>query len=495
MQETPQGRTITIRPTRKQHEAYQALDDPAVTAVFIGGGAGGGKSWTICESRIIRSYKYPGYKSFIGREELTRLMGSTYLTFQKVLAHHGIADQWRFNGQYHYIENMQTGSRIDFLDLKYLPGDPLYERVGSTEYSDGAIDEVGEVDFLAYDVLKSRVGRHLNHELSIPANLLLGGNPKKNWTYELFYKPWKEKRLPVGIRFIQSLYNDNPYTAEDYGRQLAGITDRVLRERLKDGNWEYADDENQLMTYQSILDMFTNKVDAGDKYLICDVARYGRDRTVISLWDGLRCYRMLSYEKQGLESTAGELKRLAFEEGIPYNRCLVDEDGVGGGLVDIVRGIRGFIANSRPLMDRTTGQPGNFINLKAQCAYALADAVNSRRIACDGLDERTREQLIAELEQVKSKDIDADRKRAVMPKDDVRETLGRSPDLADCFIMRMFFELQPGLGKAASIIHPAPHRFTMPNPPSPNSPTAPRAPWMAGAERREAVINYPRLRR
>lgn len=117
---------ITLRPTYKQHLAYQALEDPNIDTVFLGGGAGGGKSWTICESRLIKCYRYPGYKSYIGREELKRLMQSTYLTWVKVCAFHNIPrDDWKLNGQYNYIE-FKNGSRIDLLDLKFLPTDPLY---------------------------------------------------------------------------------------------------------------------------------------------------------------------------------------------------------------------------------------------------------------------------------------------------------------------------------------------------------------------------------
>lgn len=448
----------------------------------MGGGAGGGKTWLICESRVIRSYQYPGYKSFIGREELTRLMGSTYLTFQKVLKHHGIFDQWKFHGDYHWLENLQTGARIDLLDLKYLPSDPLYERFGSLEYSDGAIDEAGEVDFLAYDVLKSRTNRHLNKELGIIPSILLGGNPKKNWTYELLYKPWKEGILPADTVFVQSLYKDNPHTAEDYGRTLAGIKDNVLRERLKEGNWEYDDDPNALVKYEAIVDMFTTHVDdGGSRYLVADIARYGGDKIVIMLWKGLQCYKTIVYEKQGIDTTANIIKQLLFSEEIPYSHCLVDEDGVGGGIVDILRGIKGFVANSQPVIERTTGKPANFANLKTQCAFLLADYINNHRIAIDLPDLKVRSLLVADLEQIKSKDIDLDGKRKIVPKDDVKEVLGRSPDYGDALMMRMFFELNSHAGQAATTTYAAPHSFTVPNVPN-------------VASGHHAVVSYPKRR-
>ena len=270
---------LNIAPTIRQHEVYEALktDDE----IFYGGAAGGGKSWIICESRLISCHRFPGYRSFIGREELKRLMQSTYITWLKVCDFHQIPkNDWHLNGQYNYIK-FNNGSQIDLLDLKFLPSDPLYERFGSLEYCDGAIDEAGEVDFLAYDVLTSRIGRHLADV--VRPTMLCGGNPKKNWTYRTFYKPWKENKLLPGQAFIPAKYTDNPYLSDRYGKQLNSLKDSVMKARLKDGDWEYENDSNSMMIFEAINSLFTNTiVERGDKYLIVDAARFGGDLIVFS---------------------------------------------------------------------------------------------------------------------------------------------------------------------------------------------------------------------
>jgi hypothetical protein len=40
-------------------------------------------------------------------------------------------------------------------------------------------------------------------------------------------------------------------------------------------------------------------------------------------------------------------------------------------------------------------------------------------------------------------DADKDGKLRLMPKEKIKEYIGRSPDWLDCFIMRMWFETQP----------------------------------------------------
>jgi len=54
-----------------------------------------------------------------------------------------------------------------------------------------------------------------------------------------------------------------------------------------------------------------------------------------------------------------------------------------------------------------------------------------------------KDQIIEELEQVKRHNIDKDGKLAVIPKEKVKELLGRSPDFSDALMMRMYFELEP----------------------------------------------------
>lgn len=422
------------------------MNNPLVDTVFLGGGAGGGKSWEICETRLTNAYRYPGYKSYIGREELKRLMQSTYLTWVKVCRYHKIPlTDWKLNGQYNYIE-FKNGSRIDLLDLKFLPTDPLYERFGSLEYSDGAIEEAGEVEFLSFDVLKTRVGRHLNKELSIIPNTLITGNPKKNWTYTLFYKPWKDGILPKSSVFIQSLYRDNPYTADTYGHQLSKIKDKVNRQRLKDGIWEYDDSPDTMIAYEVITDLFTNTIEeSNEKYLIVDAARYGGDKIVYSRWLGLTCYKITYKLKQGLDRTEDDIKEIAIEDKIPYSHILVDEDGVGGGIVDNLSGIKGFVANRTPFEIWDTKEmrlkPANFHNLKAQCAYKFADLANDHKISVNSEDVKIRDEIIQEIEQLKKKDVDSDQKLKIVSKDEIKENIGRSPDFLDIFIMRMYFEL------------------------------------------------------
>ena len=94
------------------------------------------------------------------------------------------------------------------------------------EYTGGWIEEGGEVAFEAYDTLKSRVGRQRNDQYGLRAKILITCNPKKNWLYNTFYKPFKAGALKPTLRFLQSLVLDNPRRESGSLEQLEDITDK-----------------------------------------------------------------------------------------------------------------------------------------------------------------------------------------------------------------------------------------------------------------------------
>lgn len=438
---------LTLRPSWKQHLAYiSLLSNKVVKFLLFGGGANGGKSWLGCEWIILMCMRYAGVRYFIARKELTKLKRTTLKTFFKVARHHAL------KRDVHYIYNAQTntitfanGSEVLLLELNAKPGDPLFEDLGSLEVTGGFIDEAGQIAFLAFDVLKSRVGRCLNTLYGIPAKILLSCNPTKNWLYTVFYKPKKDGTLPKEYEFIQSLVGDNPNRDAGAEDQLVSITDVATKERLLRGNWEYDDDPACLFDFDVIADLFTNTADASDEtYIIGDVSRKGRDNFPISYWEGLdlkECI-LLPYDiRRDTTRSAAFIERWAAQKQVRRSNVLLDEDGVGGGCVDILK-CKGFINNSRPLPEPGRKEDTNFANLKTQCYFKFADLAKAAKIRISGLGEKEKGMLAEELGQIKQKNIDRDGKIAIVEKAVMKDALGRSPDIADMCMMRMYYELK-----------------------------------------------------
>lgn len=437
-------RKFRHEPTPKQFDAIKLLYDRETEYLLFGGGAGGGKSWLGCEWILSLCLNFPGVRTFIGRKELKELKATTLVTLFKVCSHHKI-DPFQF---FKYRENNSTiqfhnGSTITLLDLRYMPSDPMYESLGSSEFTCGWIEEGGEINFNAFDTLKSRVGRHLNDKYGLLAKILITCNPKKNWLYHSFYKPSKEGTLPQGYRFIQSLVTDNPRIEKDYILKLQALKDKAKKARLLLGQWEYDDDPAALCEYDKILDAFTNDfIPAGQGYITADVARFGKDTSRIIRWSGFRAVKVHTLKGKKVTETAEFIKNLQTTYKIPNSNVVVDEDGVGGGVVDIL-GCEGFVNNSSPVI--IPGQEKeNYKNLKAQCSFRFADRINASGVYIDvDGDEDLKETTIEELEVIKQKEVDSDKVLDVIPRSEEVQILGRSPDIKSALIMREYFEIKP----------------------------------------------------
>jgi len=376
----------------------------------------------------------------IGRAVLKTLKETTLVSFFQIAKMQGLEanKHYKYNGQSSQIE-FPNGSTILLKDLFAYPSDPNFDELGSLEITDAFIDEANQVDDKARNIIKSRIRFQLDQNDLVP-KILYTCNPAKNWTYSEFYKPEQEGTISKNKKFITSLIDDNPFISKHYKENLLTL-DSVSKERLLFGNWEYLDDPAQLIDYDKILDSFSNSfVAIGDSYITCDVARFGNDSTVIGIWSGFRV-RFYQFNGKSVVEVAELIKNFATEHKVPTSNIVCDEDGVGGGVVDILR-CKGFVNNSSPLVNPVTRQKENFDNLKSQCYFKLADMVNKAElyIQADGKQKQT---IIQELEQVKQKSIDNDMKKGVIPKDKVKAAIGRSPDFSDCLAMRMFFEYTP----------------------------------------------------
>ncbi|MGQ1934944.1 terminase large subunit domain-containing protein [Ornithobacterium rhinotracheale] len=430
----------------KQIEALKVLTDKNTREFFYGGAAGGAKSWTGASWLLFSALAYPETKWFIGREELKRLRDSTLITFWKVCKQYGVPQSlYKYNGQDNYIQ-FANGSRIDMLDLRYKPSDSMYERYGSVEYTGGWIEEGGEVNFGAFDTLKTRVGRHLNDDFNLIPKIFVTCNPKKNWMYDYAYKPFRENRLKKHQVFLQAFVQDNPFISPDYIIQLESTTDKAKKERLLKGNWEYDDNPYKLVIYDKILESFTNShVTNEDKwYITADIARFGSDKAVIGVWHDWELKEIKEFSVSKTTEIQSCIYALQKKYNIPSAHCLADADGVGGGVVDNLN-IVGFVNGARPFKENVGNETGRnevplYNNVQTQLLVYLAEEIinkNKLYISAE-LSESQKEAIKEELDSIER--IPDATKVTLKNKAEIREDIGRSPDYRDMIFMRGYFD-------------------------------------------------------
>lgn len=428
--------TIDINLTKKQSFCWKLLMDDKTNIITYGGSAGGGKSFLGCLWISTLCLKYPGIRCLIGRTVLQQLKMTTLNTLFETLQRMNLksGEHYTYNGQTNVI-TFQNKSEIILKDLAFQPSDPNYDSLGGIEVSAVFVDEAVQVTHLCYSILKSRIRFKLN-EFNLIPKMLLTCNPGQNWIKKEFYIPYTQDVLDENLAFVPALPLDNPYLPESYIEMLKGLPPQQRR-RLLEGDWDYLDDSDSLFDFDSITEsVFKDEPNPQDKkYMSIDVARFGTDRSVVMIWVGLVVIECKVYSKLSTTELSSEIKDLMRAHGIHPSNIIVDSDGVGGGVADQIRG-QNFVNNSSPLH----GQ--NFSNLKSQCYVKLSELFKEDKISLNLLDPTVVDDLTQELLSVKLKDIDKDNKVSVQSKEEMKKVLGKSPDLSDALMMRMYWEVK-----------------------------------------------------
>jgi len=419
----------------KQEYATYYLNDSNTVELLYGGAAGGGKSAFGCLWLISMAQKYPGSRWLMGRSKLKTLKETTLNSFFELSSKLGLHDSFVYNATSGVIK-FDNDSEIILKDLFLYPSDPNFDSLGSLEITGAFIDECNQINYKAWQIVKSRIRYKLN-EFNLIPKILGTLNPAKNWTYKEFYLPNKNGVLAHYRKFIQALPTDNPHLPKSYLESLLQL-DANSKQRLYFGNWEYDDDPSTLIELDAISDYFNPPNIQGDnKYLMTiDVARKGKDSTVYRVWNGWLCVEIVEVLKNTITEAYDLAIGLMRKYNISKSSVVADEDGVGGGLVDMLR-CEGFVNNSKAL----NGE--NYENLKSQCSILMAKKIQSRECGEINHNKTMIDIIGEEMEQVKIKNIDKDTRLGVISKDVVKQNIGRSPDHWDSIMMRYYFELKP----------------------------------------------------
>jgi hypothetical protein len=425
----------------RQLEALQFLRDGKTNEILYGGGARGGKSWLGCSWVVMESFAKPESSWLIAREEFAKLRDTTLLTFFKTITKLGIKDKFQYNGTTHTAQNRQTGSLIFFREIKYIPSDPEYDRIGSYDLTGCFIDEAQQIKDKARSVLRGRFsvleGMRKDGSMwhAVP-KAFYSCNPAKNWIYGDFVLPAKQGRLEPDRAFVPSLATDNPFISQEYIDNLKK-SDKVTRERLLYGNFEYDDSDDRLFETDDIYAAFVPnmKDQSRERFMTADVALEGADTFVVIVWQGFKAIDIQTIDKSSGSKVLSILESTAQAFGVRQANIAYDADGVGQ-FIGFLRSAVAFKNGSKALRDE------NYMNLKTQCVYRTARRFANQEYDLSALLEH-RERIVSELEAHKKSRVGIDDKKlAITPKDKVKLDLGHSPDIADAIFMREVFELK-----------------------------------------------------
>ena len=444
----------------KQKIAFNYLLDDTTEEVLFGGAARWGKSFMWATWLLTQAFSKPWSSWLMGRTVLKELYNTTLRSFWSALKEMekinqvNLRDIVVFNEKRWTLYFKENDVIIYLIDLSYQPSDPEYNRIGSLELTWAFIDEAQQVHPKAISVLAARFSllSQTDKDWKVlwrtKKKCLYTCNPDKGWVYKDFYKPWKDGSLASNKQFIPSLVTDNSKIPEEdrdnYVRSLKEkeSIDPISVQRLLYGNFDYDETEGRLFDYDALNDLFTNpKYDWKKRYITCDVARGGKDTTVIYVWEGYNLTQCITHTQKN-DFTEMKLKELAQHYKIPMSQVLVDENWVGGGIVDNLK-CRGFIGNRSavsPLARKYKVELNrNYHDLRCQCYMMLSKTINERKMSI--LDASIKLEVVEELDIMCQINMDKDWKIEITSKGTMKEKLGRSPDKTDGIMMRSWFDL------------------------------------------------------
>ena len=177
----------------------------------------------------------------------------------------------------------------------------------------------------------------------------------------------------------------------------------------------------------------------------CDVARYGDDFTTIHVRKGLCSLHHESHNGWNTKQVAERLRIVCSNLAREYTLhptaipVIIDDTGVGGGVVDQNSGFRFIGVNASMRSDN----PDEYPNNRSQIAFDFEGMLREKLVDFTRLDPSRIHDIIEQLRAM-SYILDTRGRRVVAPKKDIKEVLGRSPDDADAVLLA-YYQFPPTL--------------------------------------------------
>jgi hypothetical protein len=325
---TPVVRVRSYEPHARQIAAHLAPE----RFVLYGGAMGGGKSVWLCNSAVRACLRWPGSRWYLARKEHRSFMRTTALVLDQFLPAALVETHHETKACY----TLRGGSQIWYGGLGTQDD---REKIKSMELSGFGIDEASEVEEAFFLMLSTRLRLKVppspRDGLACRYQGLLASNPEPGWLRTRFI----DSALP-DHRFVPALPRDNPHLPWDYERNLrtlfAGTP--AWEKAYLDGDWDAFGGTNFVLRYADVRDAMqrTDLRPDGEEAIGCDVARFGDDETAIGHRTGPVLDDACYHGKEDTMTTAGRVVGM-YRRHPKTTAINIDDDGVGGGVVDRVR--------------------------------------------------------------------------------------------------------------------------------------------------------------
>lgn len=412
--------------TSKQSKFVEAALSGRYLYLLFGGAIRGGKTVCVLSLVFILCRVFPRSRWAIVRKDLPTLKRNTIPSFDKVRPRPFVGDVNRSD----WVARCENGSEILFF-AESIKDDPELNRWRGLEVNGFVLEEANELSEAAFNKAIERAGTWSLPSGAQPPPLVVGTcNPSKNYVKRRFYDPWHARTLAAPYYFLPARIDDNPHNPPAYVKSLENLPPADFARFVK-GDWESADDPDQLIRYEWITDAMNLEPSRGKRALGVDVARFGDDSTVLAERSGDTLVRLDYFDGLSIDRTAEIVQARMHDGAIDANEVRVDTVGLGAGVADNLRRA-GFEIVEIVSGAKAVERPGSFYrfkNLRSQLWWEYREALRSGRAPIDIDDPRLFEDLTAPRYSVSG-----DKVITVESKDEIRRRIGRSTDAGDAVV-------------------------------------------------------------
>lgn len=431
-------RIVRFQPSPKQDEFIAAALSGRYRHLLYGGAAGGGKTYVLCALIMFLCRAYPGSRWAIIRADLPRLKKTVIPTWTRLAPRPFFDDIHKTD----WTVRAENGSEVIFFPASESE-DPEFNRAKGLEINGAGFEECNEVSADFVDVMSSRMGRWpVPGKVQPPILSLYSCNPNQRWPKDRFYGPYMRGTLPPGLFYLPAKITDNPYVTPEYLEQLRALPE-ALRSVFFDGNWDNADEPDQLIKSEWVEAAFARepRTQGRGAGLGVDVARYGDDDTTLARTEGWHLVELEDFHGIDTHKTSELAKARIIVHRIPGYHVRVDTVGLGAGVADNLRAakipVAEFIAGAKPMNEH---KYLHFKNLRSEAWWNVRELLAPDGDPSKGLVSFTRNlkpevraKLTADLTAPRYS-VDSDKVIEVESKDSIKARLGRSTDYADSVV-------------------------------------------------------------
>lgn len=411
------------------------------------GGRGSGKSWMVAEAliqlavrfnlrflclrRVQKSIEASSHQLL--SDTIRRLGYESEFTITKTHIKAKSGAEFKFLGFQSNLDSIKSIEGVDivWVEEAHAITKDAWETLGPTLRREGAEIWLTFNPAFAWDETYVRYVLNAQDEWFVE---------EVNWYDNPFFTKTLEEERQTCLKYYPDRY-DNIWNGKPVSETPGAVVNRGNLERL------FVDPHSALAA----------ACRTGIRRAVLDVADDGTDDSVLTLWDGYFCYRVVRLQARDTVQLAVQAMAIAKEEGCEV--LTYDSVGVGAG----VRGelnkhqdegitFRKFVANGEVQRKTKRYRGGRkneevFANLKAQAWWAYRDRVNDTcRYLDTGLkpidgmiafssqiERRYRERILSDSTGVQW-ETNGDDKIQIENKKSVKKRLGVSTDYADAVI-------------------------------------------------------------